>query len=209
MRLAVGSATSGAVSSAITASSSSTAAGTSSGNDNNNGSSDNGTGKSGGLSTAASVGIGVGVGVVGLLLLGALVWFLIHYRKRSKLGEAQFSPTKMDDPPDPAPGLYHKGELDGSQQQKQHQSQLQPSSQTPGTIPVVKTPDDDYPTRPSTTVVSTEDSLLEDHHQYSSVSAFELQTVENLHQRQDVASDMAELSTHRRPAHPEPYELQS
>jgi hypothetical protein len=168
------------------------------------------------LSTAASVGIGVGAGVVGLLLLGALVWFLIHYRKRSKSGEAQYSPAKMDDPPDPQV-LYHKGELDGSQQQqqeqekqqeKQHQSQSQPSPRAPGTIPIIKTPDDDYPTRPSTTVVSTEDSLLEDQHQYSSVSAFELQTAENLHQRQDATSDPAELSTHRRPTRPEPYELQ-
>lgn len=49
---------------------------------------DESPGSSGGVSTGAKAGAGVGAGLGGLLLLGALAWFLTGYRRR-RLAEAR------------------------------------------------------------------------------------------------------------------------
>jgi len=75
----------------------------------NNSDDGGGDGGGGGLSKGAAAGIGVGVGIVGLLLLGALVWFIRRRRSvpTSELsGQAiQVQPQEWKHP-GPYPGGY-------------------------------------------------------------------------------------------------------
>lgn len=76
------------------------------------------------LSTGAKAGVGVGVGLAGLLLLGALAWFLTKYRRRrlADAREARASDLPVKETtaratagPPPMPGLQH-GDLGSPQQ---------------------------------------------------------------------------------------------